>query len=160
VKANTVWGTIWRITAAGAALGGVCGALYVLIQSSIGMARHPDAGAIPAVLVLTYFGVIAGGFSGVALGLGNGILTAVVALPITRLMRTGTDTGQIALLGIVATVAGIFNFLAIRAVLAWWLAGGTISFVQFPLAFGWASAVVADLWITRWIYQRRRTEKR
>jgi hypothetical protein len=151
-----IWGTIWRTIAAGAALGGSCGALYILIQGSIGMAHHPDVGAIPAVLILTYFGATVGVLSGTALGVLNGILVATLAIPIVQLIRTRPDTSQMVLFGVVAVAAGVFNFLAVRAVLNWWLSGGTISFAQFPLVFGWAGAVLADLWVTRWVYRARR----
>ena len=74
-----VWGVIWRITAAGGLLGALCGALYVLILSGIGMLQHPDLSAIPAVFIITFFCVILGGSSGIVLGVVNGVLVAAIA---------------------------------------------------------------------------------
>jgi hypothetical protein len=127
--------------------------LYILILTGIGMVRHPDLTAIPAVVILTLFAAVLGGVSGTVLGVLNGVLVAALAIPLMRPLRSRSDEGQTVLLVIVGVIAAAVNAIAVRAVLNWWLSGGTITFVQFPLAFGWVCAVVTDLRVTRRLHE-------
>lgn len=122
------------------------------------MVLHPDLGAIPAVLILTVFASVLGVVSGAALGTLNGLLVITIALPAVRFAPTQEDTGSLILLGAVAVIAGAVNFVAVRAVLNWWLSAGTITFVQFPLVFGWTSAVLMDVWVAWRVTRDRQVE--
>lgn len=153
-----LWKAFRRITATGTILGAVCGALFILIMASGGMARHPDAGAIPAALVLSYIAGLWGGLFGLAWGGVNGLLVTTVALALLRMMRSPRDMESMALFGTIVVVAGVVNVLVARAVLHFWTSGGTVPFIQLPILVAGVAAVVTDLWVTRWIDRQRRAQ--
>lgn len=119
------------------------------------MAERPDITALPAVLILTLFCLVLGSVSGFALGILNGLLVVVVIISVGWLTPGQSRSAQAVLVGSVGILAGIVNFVAVHAVLNWWLSGGTISWMQAPLAFGWLSAVLTDLAVVTWVQHNR-----